>query len=689
MALLTAATLGLLWAGWTAYRGQVGTPAGMLQDDWYSGHRVLDRHGALLRELPTQDGRRGRPVPLTEVGERLVLATLAAEDARFADHDGLDRVAILRAAEQNLRHGEVVSGASTITQQLVKLLDTRGTPGARSLGVKLREAARAQNLEEEAGKDAILEAYFHRLPYGHGWVGPEAAARGYFGVRAADLSWAQATWLAVLPRSPSFLDPYRHPQRVELRQHALIDQLRGAGLLDENAALRAKAEPVKLAPRSRTFEAPHFVEMLLAQQRLADGASTTTTLDRDLQADVEGLVATHMAKMRERAADNAAAVVVDNRTGDVLAYAGSADFFDPEIAGQVDMLRAKRQPGSSLKPFVYGLAFENGHHGAQMLADVPTEFVEGAGSVYAPHNFDGGYLGPISAREALAASLNVPVIRLAAELPQGALLARLRALGFESLDRAASHYGLSLSLGSGEVTPLEVARAYVVLARGGESIALRVREDDPQASPGRILPQAETAAVVEALADPAARLRMLHGRSPFDIGYPLALKTGTSSGYRDAWTAGFTHERTVVVWLGNADGSPMREVTGGNGAGPLFADVMRQGHGGRAHARAPVACRRAEHRARLSALGRHPHRRLPRRGRATLRPQRRPERAVCRASPRLGVARGPRLRSAGSNRGRGPARGVRRLAGDAAAGRAGLRPPRHRLAARPRRRRVR
>lgn len=576
LALVT--TLGVVagWLGWHAYRGQVGDPAALLEDDWYSGHRITDRTGTLLRELPTEDGRRGRPIPLSEVGERLVLATLTAEDARFIDHDGVDRLAILRAAEQNVRHGEVVSGASTITQQLVKLLDTRGAPGERSLAVKLREAARAQNLEAAADKEAILEAYFHRLPYGHGFVGPQAAAQGYFGVHAKDLSWGQATYLAVLPRSPSFLDPHAHPERVEIRQRALLAELEEAGLITPSVRARAEAEPIELEPLRHAFEAPHFVQMLLDEGRLSEGEVTRTTLDATLQADVEGLIRTHMTKMRERAVDNAAAIVVDNATGDVLAYVGSADFFDPDIAGQVDMVRARRQPGSALKPFVYELAFEGGHHGAQMLADVPTEFVEGGGSVYAPRNFHGDFLGPISAREALAASLNVPVIRLAAELEDGALLARLQTLGFSSLAEGADHYGLSLALGSGEVTPMDLARAYVTLARAGEAIGLRVREDDPVAEPQRVLSREHTAAVVEALSDPAARIRLLQGRSPFDIGYPVALKTGTSSGYRDAWTAGFTHERTVVVWLGNADGSPMREVTGGSGAGPLFADILRR-----------------------------------------------------------------------------------------------------------------
>ena len=562
--------------GWAAWRDDAGDPAEQLQDRWFAGHRILDRNGALLRELPAEHGRRGRPVDLHEVGERLILATLAAEDADFYVHDGIDRRALLRAVQQNLRHGRLVSGGSTITQQLVKLLDTRGVPGERTASVKLREMARAQNLERELGKDAILGAYLDRLPYGHGLVGPEAAARGYFGVASSDLSWAQATFLAVLPRAPSYLDPYRHADRVELRRRALLEELHEHGIIDRAQRRRALAERVRPRPLKHPFAAPHFVQMLQSEGRLAAGDTTWTTLDGRLQSDVEGLVSTHMAKMVEHGAHDAAVIVVDNDSGDVLAWVGSTDFHDPEIAGQVDMVRAPRQPGSTLKPFVYALAFERGHTGAEMVADVPTAFAEQGGQVYAPKNFHGGHVGPISAREALAASLNVPVVRLAAELDPGALLNKLHELGFSSLEQDAQHYGLSLALGSGEVSLRELAAAYVTLARSGEAIGLRTRDDDPDPSPQRVFVPSIAAAVTEALSDPLARVRLLPGRSPFDIGFDVAVKTGTSSGHRDAWAVGYTAERTVAVWVGNADGTPMLEVTGAGGAGPLFADVMRR-----------------------------------------------------------------------------------------------------------------
>ncbi len=573
--------VGAAWLSWAAMwswlRDEVDRPREALHDDWYSGHRVVDRHGELLRELPGEEGRRGRPVPLREIGPRLIIATLISEDARFFEHEGVDTNAIARAVGQNLSHGRVVSGASTITQQLVKLLDTRGKPGSRTLWVKLREAARATNLDAAVDKREILAEYMNRLPYGHGLVGTEAAAHGYFGVSSSQLSWAQAAYLAVLPRAPSFLDPYRHPERVETRELALLHALHDAGEIDEAQLRRALAEAVRPRPLHRPFFAPHLVESLRSQGRLAEGPVTTTTLDLALQHDVEGLVRTHMTRMTERGATDAAVLVIDNETAEVLAYVGSADFHDPAISGQIDMVRAARQPGSTLKPFVYALAWQRGHSPVELLPDVPTTFREGPGHVYSPHNYSGDYLGPVSAREALATSLNVPAIRLAAELPQGQLLDTLRQLGLHSLREPAEHYGLALALGSGEVGLIELAEGYVALARGGLHRPLRLTDDDPTAPGTQVLDPAIVAAVTEALSDPLARARLLPpGHRPFDIGFDVALKTGTSSGYRDAWTVGYTHERTVAVWLGNADASPMHEVTGAGGTGPLFADVMRR-----------------------------------------------------------------------------------------------------------------
>lgn len=577
VAVLAIAATWISWARfWHRLRDEAGAPTPALDDRWHDARRIVDRHGELLRELPTDHGRRGRPLVLADMGERLVQATLTSEDRDFFAHDGVDRAAILRAIEQNVTHVQFVSGASTVTQQLVKLLDTRGVPGPRTADVKLREAARAQNLEEVLGKDEILVEYMNRLPYGHGLVGPEVAAWAYFGVHARDLSWAQAAMLAILPRAPSFLDPYEHMDRVRLRQRALLSAMHDEGVLTEQDLARALAEPLEVRTIEHPWHAPHLVQTLVAEERLPDHGLVRTTLDLRLQDDVEGLVRTHVAQIVDKGASNAAVIVIDNATGDVLAWIGSADHDDETIAGQVDMVRSRRQPGSTLKPFVYAAALASGHTGSELAADVPTEFVESGGRVYAPANFDGRYVGPIPLREALAVSLNVPMVRLAAELGAEPVLALLHRLGFASLDRSADHYGLAIALGTGEVELRELAVAYLALARGGAAIPLRYSATDPDATPTQVIEPAIAAAVTEALADPLARVRLLRGRSPFEIGFPVAIKTGTSSGYRDAWTVGYTAERTVAVWVGNASGEAMAGLTGAGAAGPLFADVMRR-----------------------------------------------------------------------------------------------------------------
>ena len=347
---------------------------------------------------------------------------------------------------------------------------------------------------------------------------------------------------------------------------------------------RALAEDVVLRDRTvpRVLVAPHVV-LASTRRAIREAAASReirTTLDLDLQRDVEALVKTHAVRLAQRGATTAAVVVVDNATGDVIARVGSADWGDASIAGAVDLVRAKRQPGSTLKPFVYARAFERGMSPMEMLADVPTDFggaAHGPASAvtWSPENFDGTFVGPVSAREALAGSLNVPAVRVAAELGSRELVDTLRSAGL-SLPDGAERYGLSIALGSGEVTPLELAEAYVALARGGEHVKLRERATDPPAMPERILDAAAVASIADTLSDPIARVRGLRSRGPFELGYPVAVKTGTSTAFRDGWTAGFTRERTVVVWAGNASGGVTNRLTGAVGAGPLFTDVMKR-----------------------------------------------------------------------------------------------------------------
>lgn len=585
-----AVTSLVFWLSWRLFRLSAGAPYEELADSsWTEGTRVLARDGRLLGERPSPEGLRGHSTRLEEVSERLVAATVASEDRRWAKHDGIDRIALVRAFASFVRHGHVVSGGSSITQQLVKRLDHQGKPRPRSFAAKVREMARAQNLEARADKHTLLEAYLNHIDYGHGWVGPEAAAQGYFGVKARDLSLAQASLLAVLPRAPSALDPYRHRERAVLRQRALLQSMRAHGDISEQDLDRALDEELVFRDRTqrRALVAPHVV---LASARHALRAAATsrevkTTIDLDLQRDVESFVKSHALRLGQRGASTAAVVVVDNTTGDVLAQVGSADWTDTAIAGAVDLVRAKRQPGSTLKPFVYARGVERGMSPMQMLADVPTDFggrsaaaspgAPAGPMTWSPENFDGTFVGPVSAREALAGSLNVPAVRVAADLGAREVVATLRSVGL-ALPEGHERYGLSIALGSGEVTPLELAEAYVTLARGGEHVKLRERASDPPPAPARVMEASAVASVADALSDPIARVRGLRTRGPFEFAYPVAVKTGTSTAFRDGWTAGFTRERTVVVWVGNANGTATSKLTGAVGAGPLFFDTMKR-----------------------------------------------------------------------------------------------------------------
>lgn len=568
-----------LWLGWRGLRLAVGSPVTELRGARFTeGTRVLARDGRPLGERPSAAGLSGRRTRLSEVSPRLVAATLTSEDRAFYTHDGVDRAALARALGTDLARRRLVSGGSTITAQLVKRLEHEGRPRPRTLPAKVREMARAQNLEADATKDEILEAYLDLLDYGNGLAGPEAAALGYFGVSARDLSLAQAALLAVLPRAPSALDPRRHLPRAVLRQRALLAAMRARGAASPEDVERALSEPIVLAPRTkRPLVAPHVV---LAAAQKAKG-DVHTTLDLDLQRDLEAIARTHAPRLRERAATGIAIVVLDPASGDVLAEVGGAEYFDAR-AGAVDLARSRRQAGSTLKPFLYARAFERGVSPMAMLADVPTELGT-TGAVYAPDNFDGTFVGPVSAREALAGSLNVPAVRLARDLGVAEVVATLRRAGL-AIDGGAERHGLALALGSAEVSPRELAGAYATLARGGERVTLRDRIADPAASPTRAFEAAPVALVDDALSDPLARVRGLHARGPFELGFPVAIKTGTSTGFRDAWTAGYTRERVVVVWVGNASGAPTDRLTGASAAGPVFFDAMRRAMAGLARA---------------------------------------------------------------------------------------------------------
>ncbi|HEU4403857.1 MAG TPA: penicillin-binding protein 1C [Polyangiaceae bacterium] len=582
LALALAAPPLLLWA---ASYG-VALPAALAPGAPYDASLALrDRRGALVRHVRAADGTLARRADPRALGPNLPRAIVAAEDGRFFRHRGVDPLAVARAVGQALAAGRVVSGASTLTQQLARTVEPR-PPG---LYGKLREMALALRIERSLSKEEILGHYAGRVAFGPRLRGVEAASEAYFGKPARELSLAEAALLAGVARGPTLYNPRRRPELARRRRDRVIDRLVSAGLASADEARRAKAEALRLPPAEPARDAPHFAQALVAGAlepglgRLGGRATEIeTTLDGALQARVEASLRARLAELAGRDASAAAALVLDNEGGEILAYVGSPDAYDEAGLGANDGVRALRQPGSALKPFVYELAHEAlGWTPATALPDVELHFPSEGGD-FRPRNYDGRLHGPVRLREALANSYNVPAAYAASVLGPGRLLGRLRELGFASFDRPAEHYGVALALGDGEVRMLDLAAAYAALARGGSYVpprALRAYRDPagawqrpPPPAPRPLLDPAASAAVTDVLADPHAR------RAAFGEAWagdrPYAVKTGTSKGFRDNWAVAYTRRVTVVAWVGNFDGRPMRGVSGVAGAGPIARDVL-------------------------------------------------------------------------------------------------------------------
>ena len=544
---------------------------------------LTDRHGAPLRERRTEE-RFARAVELREVPPSLIHAMLAAEDKRFFDHRGVDVVALARAVVGNLRHHRVTSGASTITQQLVKISD----PRPRTLATKLLEAARAWRLEQLWSKDEILEAYLNRIDFGNLNIGIAAAADFYFGKPLSDLSDAEAAFLAGLPKNPTRLNPHKSFARAQRREVTVLERMRDGGWLSAERFAAASQEKLTLQARPRRFLAPHFVDFVLQELPPDAPPVVATTLDLDLNRFVEGTVKDRLEQLRAKNVRDGAVVVIDNRTGDVIALVGSENYFAPGT-GQVNGALAPRSAGSTFKAFTYLLALERGATPASVVADVPTVFMTSTGA-YHPENYNKRCYGPLRYRLALANSLNIPAVKVLNSIGGPATLqARLRAWGMTTLDQPADHYGLGLTIGNAETRLIELTNAYAALARLGEwrpyrvvlDPALEKRPDLAAASlAAEHSAQTHDAAwlIADMLSDNAARTIGFGLHSALRFDFPVACKTGTSTDYRDNWAMGYTPEFTVGVWVGNFDGSPMREVSGVTGAAPIMHAVMEHLH---------------------------------------------------------------------------------------------------------------
>ncbi len=542
---------------------------------------VTDRNGEPLRLLPDSDGTRFRPVRLGQVSPHLVRAVLAAEDRRFFSHAGADPVALARATWQNLVAMRIVSGASTLSMQLARILD----PHPRGLAAKARQVLLALRLEAGLGKKGVLAEYLSRAPMGNRVVGFEAASRVYLDKPAQQLSPAEAALLACIPRSPSRANPWRRGDLLRERRDEVLRRMKRLGFLDDVSFDAALAEPVVLAENPFRLEAPHFLARVREECGPArdEERRIVGSLDLVLQRRVEALARRHLAEMRPNGVRHMAVVVLDVRRGEWLAIEGSGRSWD-EAGGAIDGTRAPRQPGSALKPFTYALAFDRGMSPATVLPDLPRSFPWATGT-WSPRNYDDRYHGPIRARQALACSVNVPAAVVLGAVGPESLLATLRTAGITTLGGDAAGYGLGLTLGAGEVRLDELTNAYAALVREGAWMPARswravldgderVRRRPESGEPVRIVSPQAAAQVVDVLSDPDARAPAFGLWSVLRLPFAAMVKTGTSEGFRDNWCVGGTREVMVGVWCGNFDRSPMGNVSGVRGAGALWREVM-------------------------------------------------------------------------------------------------------------------
>ena len=524
---------------------------------------LTDRNGEPLRVKLGVGGMDCRPgyKPLPE--HWIAKAMVAAEDRRFWTHPGVDVLAMVRATGQNLFFGRRISGASTLSTQVIRMMQ----PRARTLTTKAIEAFRALQLERRHGKREILACYLNRAPFGGNIVGIEAAARRYFGKGAAQLSLAEAAMLAGVPQSPSRGRPDRHPERAKRRQAYVLERMEACGFITAQEREEAWAQPLDARPGKYPFRAPHFCDWVGVPARAAADSTVRTTLDWGMQQVAEGIL---RRRLQNGSADGGAIVVLEVKTGSVRALVGSPNYVD-RLAGQVNGAMAARAAGSTLKPFAYALAIDRGLvTPSTMLMDVPTRFRD-----FDPHNFSLDFRGWVSVRDALVLSLNLPAIDVERRVGQERLYSTLRELGLNTLSKPADHYGLGLVLGNTEVRLLDLANAYACVARGGGWAPVRFVESaalptvKPVFSPEACWMLSDMLCGEERAMDTTGHAADV--RLP-----PMAWKTGTSAGLRDAWTVAWNPDYVIGVWVGNPNGSSSDALVGRKTATPVAWDLFRR-----------------------------------------------------------------------------------------------------------------
>jgi penicillin-binding protein 1C len=554
--LVAAVVLWILWLPFPAplQNPLLGTPT------------LLDIRGREIAELSSPEARVQIPVPLNEMGAWLPRVTVALEDRRFYHHSGIDWQATCAAGLRNLQAGRILSGGSTITQQLVKMASNRQQ---RNWFAKLCETVVAWKLECVWTKGRILAEYLNRSSFGNRRLGPEAAARAYFGKPARELTLAESIYLAGLVQAPTRFNPWRHPDRAEHKYARSLNLLSKTDFLSGAERTLLSGTPPVPGHYDPPLFAPNYVDTI-KQRPSALAGKVRTTLDLDLQRLAELKLHTQIAALNRYDIADGAVVIVDNASGAVRAMVGSSNYATNQVNGAM----RSRSCGSTLKPFVYLTALDRRLlTAASLLADTP-DAIRDTYSDYDPQNFSHRYLGPVRVREALACSLNVPAIIALSQVGARSAFYELQNWGFD-FPRGLDEYGAGFILGNAEIRLVDLAAAYAGLARGGLAAKpkLLASESHPMT---RVASAAATEIIADILTDNEARRKSFGATSPLAFSERIAAKTGTSSGFRDAWTVGFDQEHTVAVWFGNSDGRPMRDTLAIQCAAPLWAALMQE-----------------------------------------------------------------------------------------------------------------
>jgi penicillin-binding protein 1C len=561
--------------------------------------KIYDRTGQVLLYDYNRDAKRN-VVPLAVISPNAIQATIAIEDSSFYEHGGIRFTSIIRAMLADALGGALAQGGSTITQQVVK--NTLLT-NEKSIVRKIHEWMLAIKLEQIYSKDQILEVYLNNIPYGGTLYGIEAASEAYFGVPAKDLSIAESAYLAAMIQAPSYYSP-SGPHKTELtaRKNIVIDRMHTLGFIDEETSVRAKAEQVEFSPTGHSsIIAPHFVfyilnqlETMYSQKALTSGLKVTTTLDAELQVKAESIVNKYaLENVKKFKATNASLIAIDPATGQILSMVGSRDFFDTTIDGQYNATLALRQPGSTMKPFIYSLALMDGYTRDTVVFDVPTQFstackpyetTNNTSPCYAPSNYDDVFRGPMTFETAIAQSINIPAIKTLYLVGIQNAINFAKSFGLSSLGDAAQ-YGLTVVLGGGEVRLLDLTNAYATFANDGVgNVPTGLLEvDDAQGNvltryesqQSQVLPANIARDMSAMLSDAPARFPEYQLNSPLSFpGYDVAVKTGTTDNTRDAWAIGYTPSIALGVWIGNNDNSPMVKLVAGLIAVPMWHEAM-------------------------------------------------------------------------------------------------------------------